>query len=134
MGTVKWVGDMILPPLIVQTADDTMFVGVLVMEDAAHVSPELKPLPEIDTVLPALTKVGLRVIFGVVVVTVNMACATSRATKPVMIMKYGPGGTPAPVPTVNVNGLKTPPGVNVQSLTLVSIAATEAEIMPLHAA
>jgi len=47
MGTVKWVGDMILPALIVQTADDTMFVGVLVMDDAAHVSPELKPAPEI---------------------------------------------------------------------------------------
>jgi hypothetical protein len=51
-----------------------MLVGVLVISGgAAHVSLVLNPLPDIDTVAPGLAKVGLSVIFGAGIVTVNCA-------------------------------------------------------------
>jgi len=50
-----------------------MLVGLLVIDAALHVSLALKPLPEIETVYPGRPKVGLRVIEGAGLVTVNAA-------------------------------------------------------------
>jgi hypothetical protein len=50
-----------------------MLVGVLVIDDELHVSAVAKPLPEITTVPPGLTEVGLSVIVGAALVRVNVA-------------------------------------------------------------
>jgi hypothetical protein len=68
----------------------TMPNGVLVMVQVV-VSLVLKPLPEIETVPPTLTKVGLSVIVGLGLVTVNVATAESPAL-PVTLMEYTPNG------------------------------------------
>ena len=49
--------------------------GVLVIDDELHVSLALKPLPEIDTLPPALMKVGLSVIVAPVIVSVAEAAS-----------------------------------------------------------
>ena len=66
-----------------------MLVGVLVIDAPEQVSVDLKPLPEIDTLSPALTKVGLSVIVGVGLVTVNVAEAESLVL-PLTLMEYAP--------------------------------------------
>jgi len=66
-----------------------MLVGVLVIDAPEQVSVDLKPLPEIDTLSPALTKVGLSVIVGVGLVTVNVAEAESPVL-PLTLMEYAP--------------------------------------------
>jgi hypothetical protein len=55
------------------------------------VSVELNPLPEIETVPPGLMKVGISVILGVGLITVNDAKAESPAV-PVTLMEYTPNG------------------------------------------
>ena len=66
-----------------------MLVGVLVIDAPEQVSVDLKPVPEIDTLSPALTKVGLSVIVGVGLVTVNVAEAESPVL-PLTLMEYAP--------------------------------------------
>jgi hypothetical protein len=65
-----------------------MLVGVLVIDDELHVSAVAKPLPEIDTLPPALMKVGLSVIVGPVTVSVAEAASPEL---PVTVMVYVPG-------------------------------------------
>lgn len=66
-----------------------MLVGLLVIEQGPLLSVGAKPLPEIDTVLPGLTKVGLSVILGVrieLLVTVNDAEAESPVLPSALIV------------------------------------------------
>jgi hypothetical protein len=77
-----------------------------VYESATDVSEGLNPLPDTTTVTPGGPDVGVSEIVGAgLVVTVNVACATSPIEKPVTWMKYEPGAT---LPTVNVKGDNTP--------------------------
>jgi hypothetical protein len=63
-----------------------MLVGLLVISGgAAQLSVETKPLPEIETVPAGLMKVGLSVILGAALVTVNVAEAKSKAVLPVAV-------------------------------------------------
>jgi len=62
-----------VPPLRVQTAAVTIFDGVLVIDDAPQVSVDWKPLPEIETVPPALTEDGFSEMVGPGIVTVKVA-------------------------------------------------------------
>jgi hypothetical protein len=59
-----------------------MFDGVLVIDDGPHVSADWKPLPEIETVPPALTELGLSVIVGAGMVTLNVAEIDGPGTTP----------------------------------------------------
>ena len=76
--------DVSTPPVTVHDlGPPIMLVGVLVMVQV--VSAALKPLPEMSTVPPTDTKVGLSVIKGVGEVIVNMAEAAS-VLLPVAVM------------------------------------------------
>jgi hypothetical protein len=69
-GTVKDV-DKSSPPLILHDSGVPITeVGVLVIVQVAASLP-LKPLPDIATVAPGLTKAGVSVMVGVGLITVN---------------------------------------------------------------
>jgi hypothetical protein len=82
-----------------------------------------KLLPETVTSVPTGPNVGVNVIVGPV--TVNTASAISPTVKPVTSMTYEPGGT---LPTLNENGSRTPPEVNVHAPAAVITAGVGLEI------
>ena len=70
-----------------------MFVGVLAMVVHGPTSAVLKPLPVIDTPVPAEPLLGVRVIVGVAEVTTKVAAATSPVL-PLTAIVYVPGVAP----------------------------------------